>query len=181
MSDSSVVPETIEVEGRSYQVNELSFSDLQFRYATGRAIKRASDTGNKATGYRQGVMTRIGDLELSVWEMLIKDLIKRSGEEKLLLTMEGQGPDDVLFYFPGMRMLEYDTYTDDDYYYDCYEYDGSDVFHSNYNDYDWDLYEDEESLLGDQFLRPNTEENRDQITDWMMDSMEEALDYMGGF
>ena len=41
MSDSSVVPETIEVEGRSYQVNELSFSDLQFRYATGRAIKRA--------------------------------------------------------------------------------------------------------------------------------------------
>ena len=87
MSDSSVIPETVLVEGRSYQVNELSFSDLQFRYATGRAIRRASDTGNKATGYRQGVMTRIGDLELSVWEMLIKDLIKRSGEEKLLLSL----------------------------------------------------------------------------------------------
>ena len=87
MSDSSVIPETVLVEGRSYQVNELSLSDLQFRYATGRAIKRASDTGNKATGYRQGVMTRIGDLELSEWEILIKDLIKRSGEEKLLMSL----------------------------------------------------------------------------------------------
>ena len=87
MSDSSVIPETVLVEGRSYQVNELSFSDLQFRYATRRAIKRASDTGNKATGYRQGVMTRIGDLELSEWEILIKDLIKRSGEEKLLMSL----------------------------------------------------------------------------------------------
>lgn len=87
MSDSSVVPETVIVEGRSYQVDELNFSDLQFRFATGRAIKRASDKGNKATGYRQGVMTRIGDLELSVWQMLIKDLIKRSGEEKLLMSL----------------------------------------------------------------------------------------------
>ena len=103
------------------------------------------------------------------------------GEEKLLLTMEGQGPDDVLFYFPGMRMLEYDTYTSDEYHYDCYEYDGSEILHSDYYDYDWDLYEDEESLQGDQFLRLNTEEERDKITDWMMESMEEALDYMGGF
>jgi hypothetical protein len=85
--DSSVVPEIIEVEGRSYQVNELSFSDLQFRFATGRAIKKASDKGSKATGYRQGVMTGIGDVELSVWKMLIEDLIKRSGEEKLLMSL----------------------------------------------------------------------------------------------
>ena len=94
------------------------------------------------------------------------------GEEKLLLTMEGLGPDDTFFYFPGMNMLEYDVYSNDEFHYDCYEYDGSDVIHSDYYDYDWDLYGDEEYLMADDLLIANTEENREMIEEWMQESME---------
>ena len=75
------------IAGKSYRVSDLSFEDLHFRYATGVAIKSVGDKGSKASGYRHGVMTSLGDLEIPLWESLIRDLIHRSGEDDLLSAL----------------------------------------------------------------------------------------------
>ena len=87
MPEPCVISEFIVVAGKTYRVSELSFSDLRYRFSTGRAVKTPSDKGSKATGYRTGVLTGIGDLELSVWETLIRALIERSGEEEMLTAL----------------------------------------------------------------------------------------------
>lgn len=71
------------ISGKRYRVADLSFSDLEHRLATGQAYTKSGSSRNRVMGYRNGVMTRLGDLEASVWETLIRDLIRRSGEDRL--------------------------------------------------------------------------------------------------
>ena len=79
--------DTISINGVEYRVSDLSFSDLSVHYFTGVAVRRLGDQHSKSSGYRNGVMTGLGDLEYPVWETLIRDLIHRSGEDELLNSL----------------------------------------------------------------------------------------------
>ena len=84
---SPAVPETILINGVEYRVADLSFSDLRVHYFTGVSVRKLGDQRNKSSGYRNGVMTGLGDLEFPVWETLVRDLIHRSGEDELLNSL----------------------------------------------------------------------------------------------
>lgn len=61
----------------------VSFSDLKWRYGTG----IDTSTGKrwyKVHSYRYGVMTKLGDIEVSVWYQLMEQLIERENEQWLL-------------------------------------------------------------------------------------------------
>ncbi len=75
---------TILINGVEYLVSDLSFSDLRVHYFTGVAVRKLGEQRNKSSGYRNGVMTGLGDLEFPVWETLVRDLIHRSDEDELL-------------------------------------------------------------------------------------------------
>ncbi len=61
-----------------------TFEDLRRMYGTGRAFTTGTDRlGNKKYTYRNGVMTKLGDIEESEWIFLIKALIAREGEEEM--------------------------------------------------------------------------------------------------
>ena len=76
--------DTISIEGTEYRIADLSFSDLHVHFFTGVAVRRLGDQHSKSSGYRNGVMTGLGDLAFPVWETLVLDLIHRSGEDELL-------------------------------------------------------------------------------------------------
>lgn len=60
----------------------LKFEDLRKRYGTGRSYTISGSGKNRVTGYRTGVMTNIGDIEVSQWERLVHELISRNQEEE---------------------------------------------------------------------------------------------------
>jgi len=84
---SPVNSDTISIEGTEYRVADLSFSNLRVHYFTGVSVLRLGNQRNKTSGYRNGVMTGLGDLEFPVWETLVRDLIHRSGEDELLNSL----------------------------------------------------------------------------------------------
>ena len=61
----------------------LTFSDLRFRYQTGRSFLISGSGRYKNYGYRHGVMCALGDLEQSEWIRLMRELIAQSGEQQL--------------------------------------------------------------------------------------------------
>ena len=61
----------------------LTYDDLRYLYGTGQSYIISNDGRKKNYGYRFGVMTRLGDMEISQWEMLLRRLIERSGEQAL--------------------------------------------------------------------------------------------------
>ena len=56
--------DTISINGVEYRVSDLSFSDLSVHYFTGVAVRKLGDQHSKSSGYRNGVMTGLGDLSL---------------------------------------------------------------------------------------------------------------------
>ena len=62
---------------------DVSFSDLRCRFQTGRSYVVSGTGRNRIYGYRTGVMCQLGDIERSDWIQKVKDLICRSGEQKL--------------------------------------------------------------------------------------------------
>ena len=61
----------------------LTFSDLRFLYSTGRSYTISGSGRNRSTGYRNGVMTPVGDLEISEWSALMHRLIDRAEEREI--------------------------------------------------------------------------------------------------
>lgn len=60
----------------------LTFENLRSHYGTGESV--TTGTGrDKIRSYRTGMETNIGDIELSLWIRLVKDLIEQSGEQEL--------------------------------------------------------------------------------------------------
>ncbi len=62
---------------------EMSFSDLRVRFGTFHYQTIKLSQGDKRTVTRNGKMTKLGDIEESVWCRLIKELITREGEDEL--------------------------------------------------------------------------------------------------
>lgn len=63
--------------------DNLTFEGLRKKYGTGRAYTISGKGRDRKTGYRRGVMTEYGDVELSDWKKLARMLIKRAGEENI--------------------------------------------------------------------------------------------------
>ena len=61
----------------------LNFADLRVRYGTGRCYTISGTGRNRVTGYRTGMMCKVGDIEVSEWCQMMRDLIESSGEEML--------------------------------------------------------------------------------------------------
>jgi len=64
-------------------VDELTFADLRYQFGTGRSFLISGTGRDKKFGYRNGVMTAVGDIEISKWKELMQAVILRFGEEEL--------------------------------------------------------------------------------------------------
>lgn len=76
---------------KRYSVAELKIEDIRFMYGTGRAIYISGTGRDKVYDYRNGCMTKLGDIEEGEWLSLMRFLIERDGEQELfkqLLTWE---------------------------------------------------------------------------------------------
>ena len=56
---------------------------LRRMYFTGRSESHGTGR-DKVTTYRTGVQTELGDIEISQWQALMRDIIRRNGELELL-------------------------------------------------------------------------------------------------
>lgn len=64
--------------------SELTFEDLSVKHFSGRSFLKSGEGRDKVFGYRNGVVTKLGDIEESEWRKLILGVITRSGELELL-------------------------------------------------------------------------------------------------
>lgn len=65
-------------------ISNLTFENLRVYYGTGQAILLSGSGRNKKYGYRSGIQTELGDIEISVWRKLAKRLVIRNNDQKLL-------------------------------------------------------------------------------------------------
>ena len=61
----------------------ITFENLRYQYGTGRAYTISGTGRDRVTGYRVGVQTKLGDIEISNWMDLMQKLIEKSGEQDL--------------------------------------------------------------------------------------------------
>lgn len=71
------------VKATELDAEKLTFEDLRCHFRTGRSYVISGTGRDRKTGYRTGIQTDVGDIEVSEWKMLMKDLIRRSDEEIL--------------------------------------------------------------------------------------------------
>ena len=71
------------VRAADLDVKKLTFEDLRYLHGTGRSYVISGTGHDRKTGYRTGVQTNVGDIEVSEWKELMKELIHRSGEDHL--------------------------------------------------------------------------------------------------
>lgn len=71
------------VRASDLDLEKLTFTDLIWHYGTGQSYIILDTGKKKQRGYRFGVMTRVGDLEVSEWQQLVMQLIQRAGEMPL--------------------------------------------------------------------------------------------------
>lgn len=65
------------------QAKDITFENIKYQYATGRAYTISGTGRNRVTGYRVGVQTKLGDIEISKWMDLMRELIEKAGEQAL--------------------------------------------------------------------------------------------------
>ncbi len=67
---------------------EITFSSIRKMYGTGRSFTITNSQGDKKTHYRNGCMTAIGDIEKSVWQQVVRELITRENETELFQNLK---------------------------------------------------------------------------------------------
>ena len=73
----------VSIEPGSMEALAITAGELRVMHYTGRSVSRGYGK-DKVTSYRSGVQTELGDIELSQWQALMRDIIRRSGELELL-------------------------------------------------------------------------------------------------
>ena len=71
---------TVMICEKEYRLEELNSVDLIIHYHTGRSVYLGGSGKNKQFGYRTGVQTNLGDIEISEWLNVVKQLIEFRGE-----------------------------------------------------------------------------------------------------
>lgn len=89
------------------QVDEskLTFADLNVHYSTGQEQTISGSGRDRKTRYRTGMQTNIGDIEISLWQKLVRNLIVRS-EEQVLFKNLLQWEKEHSFYVSNDKDLE---------------------------------------------------------------------------
>ena len=64
-------------------MSELTFADLRVHYGTGRAYTISGKGRDRVTGYRVGMMCNLGDIEVTQWCEMVRNLIVQTGEQEL--------------------------------------------------------------------------------------------------
>lgn len=64
-------------------MSELTFADLRVHFGTGRAYTVSGKGRDRVLGYRSGMQCNLGDIEVSEWNAMVKELIVQSGEQEL--------------------------------------------------------------------------------------------------
>ena len=63
--------------------DSFTFDNLRVHFFTGRSILLSGTGRDKKYSYRSGVMTDVGDIELSRWRELVHGLIEKAHEQAL--------------------------------------------------------------------------------------------------
>ena len=63
--------------------DSVTFEDLSVHFFTGKAVLLSGSGRNKKYAYRNGVMTDVGDIELSRWCELVRCQIEKAHEQTL--------------------------------------------------------------------------------------------------
>lgn len=71
------------IEGKHYNIQELTCEQIRVRFGTGRAIHVSGTGRDKKYTYRTGCMTSIGDILEADWFALARFIIERDGEQDL--------------------------------------------------------------------------------------------------
>lgn len=71
------------IEGKHYNIQELTCEQIRVRFGTGRAIHVSGTGRDKKYTYRTGCMTSIGDILEADWLALAQFIIERDGEQDL--------------------------------------------------------------------------------------------------
>lgn len=61
----------------------FTFADLRVHYGTGRSYTVSGEGRNRVLGYRVGKMCNAGDIEVSDWCQMVREVIRRFGEQEL--------------------------------------------------------------------------------------------------
>lgn len=84
------------VSASQFDPAQLTFQDLYCHYGTGRTVRSEGRGSSKKIEYRFGIQTEIGDFEVHEWMELVRNLIKRAGEEtiqqRLMVLVEQETP-----------------------------------------------------------------------------------------
>ena len=64
-------------------MSERTFEDLRVHYGTGRAYTISGKGRDRVMGYRVGMQCNLGDIEVSQWIAMVKELIVQTGEQEL--------------------------------------------------------------------------------------------------
>lgn len=62
---------------------DVTFADLRCHCQTGRGYVVSGEGRNRVYGYRIGVLCDLGDIEVSEWCQMVRDLIEQAGEQDL--------------------------------------------------------------------------------------------------
>lgn len=92
---------------KQYEIDSLTFNNLRVKYECGQSYTVFGSGRNKVKGYRRSIMTEIGEIEISDWEELMKDLIIRSEEWSLQEQLRCWCRDNCYFLHSEEAVAEY--------------------------------------------------------------------------
>lgn len=101
---------------------EITFSSIRKMYGTGRAFTSKNYRGEKSVYYRHGCMTVIGDIEKSVWQQIVRILIKRENETELFQNLKSWLKDSKIVFRDENELDDYALQLHAERMFDCAEW-----------------------------------------------------------
>ena len=111
---------------------EITFSSIRKMYGTGRSFTMRNSQGDKKTLYRHGCMTAIGDIEESVWQQVVRELIKREHETELFQNLKSWLKDSKIMFRDEKELEDYALQLHAARIFDCVEWVGYVEFNEKY-------------------------------------------------
>ena len=96
-----------EINNLNQLPNDYTFEDISCQYSTGRSIYLRGTGRNKEYEYRNGVMTKLGDIEQEVWKEAVKYLIDKTGELEVYCALKAWTRDNCAWLHNEKQLEEY--------------------------------------------------------------------------
>lgn len=75
------------VNGIRHYINSLTLEKVRYMFGTGKAYTISGSGRDRKTGYRVGVMTKLGDIEEGEWKDLVKLIVEMNGQQQLFANL----------------------------------------------------------------------------------------------